>query len=494
MKRGFLNDRKERSGFGSLRDPCSCRGAMIFSQQDRLGSWNDNVDWGDNGQNSKVQGTILKNKVTRPESYEPWIDMDLPKTSKQSQYSQLSDSSVDLTTQHTIASTKGLCDSTSGAELSLNVVNAAKSSSKSTSQLSLPKMKKSARIAILQPPRRGGPTLLPSNYSNDAAKAEPISIGKSTKNNPIFCQKFPKAQEKSNFVPDFGAKGNRTEIMPSLQVIPNKELNKRAKAACSFGSTIIPSQPTKKKDIEGKKVVVEGFGSDAAKPNLAGFGSLPANSSCSSARNKPFKSQPMLSNAPKAELLSWYSQKPRSVQITNECYITWNNGGMPHELRFTSVFVCPLSGELFLSGRYGDPESYDIDPVTNIVWYKSKKTAEHGAASRAFDCQSYRQHFCTSASNTNSAHLGSEKPYLEAKMADKHDHTSLPPPLPPLAPEIQEAIASVQKKFHDVQKVREWNKEVEKKQFQVSKSNKQQEAIMHQRYNDDYRRERGGAW
>ena len=32
---------------------------------------------------------------------------------------------------------------------------------------------------------------------------------------------------------------------------------------------------------------------------------------------------------------------------------------MPHKLRFTSVFVCPLTGECFASGRYGtDPKLY----------------------------------------------------------------------------------------------------------------------------------------
>ena len=61
---------------------------------------------------------------------------------------------------------------------------------------------------------------------------------------------------------------------------------------------------------------------------------------------------------------------------------------MPHKLRFTSVFVCPLTGECFASGRYGtDPNLYQVEEqnVTHgsgsggggggggtIVWYYSE--------------------------------------------------------------------------------------------------------------------------
>merc|ERR1740124_1701988 len=69
----------------------------------------------------------------------------------------------------------------------------------------------------------------------------------------------------------------------------------------------------------------------------------------------PFKNTPLLPTktlgVPKAALLAWYSQKPRSVQVTKESYITWNSGAKTHDSRYTGIYVCPLTAELFWSGR-----------------------------------------------------------------------------------------------------------------------------------------------
>ena len=91
----------------------------------------------------------------------------------------------------------------------------------------------------------------------------------------------------------------------------------------------------------------------------------------------PFAGQPWLPvktmGVPKAALNDWYMQKPRSWQCSNDQYITWSDGGMPHQMKFTCAFVCPLSGEVFLSGEYGNAKHYTVqhDAVHGIkmVWY-----------------------------------------------------------------------------------------------------------------------------
>ena len=49
-----------------------------------------------------------------------------------------------------------------------------------------------------------------------------------------------------------------------------------------------------------------------------------------------------------------------------------------------------------------------MDPITNVVRYKKKSLAEHGAASRAYDCHSFRANFSTGG---NSIHLGIDAQY-----------------------------------------------------------------------------------
>jgi len=68
---------------------------------------------------------------------------------------------------------------------------------------------------------------------------------------------------------------------------------------------------------------------------------------------------------------------------------------MPHVLKFTSVFVCPVTGEKFCSGRYGDERYYSTQAEEEggltVVWYSKKILAEHGAAARALDCLTLRE-------------------------------------------------------------------------------------------------------
>lgn len=79
--------------------------------------------------------------------------------------------------------------------------------------------------------------------------------------------------------------------------------------------------------------------------------------------------------APKQVLSSWYSKAPRSHQLSNINYLTWRDDAMPHLVKYTSIFVCPLTGEVFASGRHGNPDAFeersDCSGERTVFWYST---------------------------------------------------------------------------------------------------------------------------
>ena len=161
-------------------------------------------------------------------------------------------------------------------------------------------------------------------------------------------------------------------------------------------------------------------------------------------------SSAMLSHnaAPKAALYTYYGKKPRRKQLNNDDYICWSNQGRPHELKFTAVFVCPISGEVFPSGRAGDPRFYvaEVDPNpygfgAETIWYTKKVLAEHGAAARCLDCLVFREAMQGPGGAEAALKLervAAEPPYL----ASEAPHL---PPIPPTTKEqIQENLQRMQ--------------------------------------------------
>ena len=129
---------------------------------------------------------------------------------------------------------------------------------------------------------------------------------------------------------------------------------------------------------------------------------------------------------PKGSLYALYGKKPRRVQLAASDYITWDNKAPTHELKFTSVFICPITKECFLAGRYG--ETYDHDG--SLVWYTKKILAEHAAAARALDCWNLREQA------RGVVPMGLDEPYWKAKQ----------PALPDSIPtSIMKAIEKAQK-------------------------------------------------
>jgi hypothetical protein len=98
-------------------------------------------------------------------------------------------------------------------------------------------------------------------------------------------------------------------------------------------------------------------------------------------------------------------QKKYNYSFTKSDFISikdTSNGD--HVPQFTSVFVCPESGECFMSGELSissggigsSSGDFDISKNDEINWYATKKTAEFAAAGRAED-NFYFRSSCSSA-------------------------------------------------------------------------------------------------
>lgn len=90
---------------------------------------------------------------------------------------------------------------------------------------------------------------------------------------------------------------------------------------------------------------------------------------------------------PKQELFFFYQKWPRKVHLKGTDYLTWGNEKPVQDLLYSSAFVCPITKEIFLAGRYGDT----CVQQGGLAWYSTKKVAEHAAAARAWDCWNVRE-------------------------------------------------------------------------------------------------------
>eukprot|EP00529_Nitzschia_sp_RCC80_P029018 CAMPEP_0113478292 /NCGR_PEP_ID=MMETSP0014_2-20120614/20676_1 /TAXON_ID=2857 /ORGANISM="Nitzschia sp." /LENGTH=337 /DNA_ID=CAMNT_0000371469 /DNA_START=51 /DNA_END=1064 /DNA_ORIENTATION=+ /assembly_acc=CAM_ASM_000159 len=91
-------------------------------------------------------------------------------------------------------------------------------------------------------------------------------------------------------------------------------------------------------------------------------------------------------------------QRQHQLSLLNTNFISWadtSNGD--HAPYWTSLFVCPMTGEIFRSGELVNPGHKGIRHNISgfgdsaINWYGGKKNAEAAAAGRAEDCFRFRK-------------------------------------------------------------------------------------------------------
>jgi hypothetical protein len=98
---------------------------------------------------------------------------------------------------------------------------------------------------------------------------------------------------------------------------------------------------------------------------------------------------------PKLTLGNWYLKRYQFV-LPNNSFECRDNGDAPHLLKWTCTFTCPLTANTFASGQYVGVDSTRFSTSMGrddclIVWFYTKKEAEHAAAARALDCLNFME-------------------------------------------------------------------------------------------------------
>lgn len=128
------------------------------------------------------------------------------------------------------------------------------------------------------------------------------------------------------------------------------------------------------------------------------------------------------SAAPKSLLYALYGKK--RIVIQQDSYVTWSVGEA-HIPSWTSVFVCPFSGEVFKAAPYRNAVASPCPNGSSLVWFSGKKQAEHGAAALAYDCLVHRNVSHQSSKSIPEGDplllgvpiLGQKRPYLKGAFA-----------------------------------------------------------------------------
>lgn len=96
---------------------------------------------------------------------------------------------------------------------------------------------------------------------------------------------------------------------------------------------------------------------------------------------------------PKSALKEYYDKSDPRIILTKGSFVSITDTAAGHHVPlFSSIFVCPMTGEIFLSGRLLNPK-YGGDQVivrNNLAWYKTKANSHFAAAGRALDCFNMR--------------------------------------------------------------------------------------------------------
>ncbi|KAL7514931.1 hypothetical protein ACHAXN_013065 [Cyclotella atomus] len=96
---------------------------------------------------------------------------------------------------------------------------------------------------------------------------------------------------------------------------------------------------------------------------------------------------PGMDGVPISELNQTYCKTDQGIKIS-DFYTVFDNGNLK-DLLFTAIFTCPIKGEHFASGDWG--ESKNVVRMGDIFWFKTKKQAKSAAAARTLDVLSVRR-------------------------------------------------------------------------------------------------------
>ena len=138
------------------------------------------------------------------------------------------------------------------------------------------------------------------------------------------------------------------------------------------------SKDTEKQDAaevvmeEEATIATDATVTSAETPSTMVSSSLSSSNSANVMAGQPFLLHKTM-GVPKSALDQWYNKELKSQVLIKDCYFSWHDDAMPHERKHTSLFVCPVTSEVFSTARYGPGKYYveRTDPVTgaNVIWY-----------------------------------------------------------------------------------------------------------------------------
>jgi hypothetical protein len=214
-----------------------------------------------------------------------------------------------------------------------------------------------------------------------------------------------------------GLRSQLFQATPPVKVELRKDVTDEDAALAFKREERVSGEPTKVDQISFSSQILEGMTAEEAE--AARNTRLTAQNTSSdehSLEELKITEKDENTSSPRGELYQQYIVRgftTEQAQKLNDYYTTWTIGPS-HEMKFTSVFTCPMSGEHFASGMWnGNGEVWG-----GHVWYKNKKQSMNAAAAKVLDCFSFRKN-----DSDSSLRRCDDEPYFE----DETPSFSLPP-------------------------------------------------------------------
>lgn len=117
-------------------------------------------------------------------------------------------------------------------------------------------------------------------------------------------------------------------------------------------------------------------------------------------------------------------QKKHNISFTKKDFVSIRDASNgDHNPVFTSTFICPVSGECFLSGELVSSDSDNFVLQQNgMNWYTKKSRAEFAAAGRAEDCFRFRSG--ESSRNGILEQFCADPPFLKRSKSEEQENIS----------------------------------------------------------------------
>ena len=181
-----------------------------------------------------------------------------------------------------------------------------------------------------------------------------------------------------------GLRSGRRAILPYIEKEPNEEVFDITRDAFSDRPSLSAAKDSREPLTTGQRTrSKKGYNSSGSSPD----GMAPSVNTPSSSPSPSYNAAVEL--VPRAELHQFYIKEGLSngqAQTLKSYFTTWTNGAKSHELKFTCIFTCPVTGEHFACGDWrtagsGTDKMIEV-PSCQTYWYSE-------FCFTSYDCESF---------------------------------------------------------------------------------------------------------